>query len=271
MSFLNKPALKKLKCLESYISKFNKAVIAYSGGVDSSLLLKLSCDVLGKQNVLAVTAFSETYPQKDKEQALSFIRKYSVNAITINTLELQNPEFNKNPKNRCYHCKHELFAKITAIAKKHNIPVIFDGSNYDDLSDFRPGRKAVKQFKVKSPLLENKITKQEVREISRHLRLPTWNKPQMACLASRIPYGTRITTNSLTKIDKAENYLRGLGFYNVRVRHYGEIARIEVSKEQINKLFHTNTSEKILRKFKTLGYKYITIDLEGYRTGSMNL
>ena len=261
----------KLTNLKSYISCFKRVVVAYSGGVDSSLVLRVAADTIGKENVTAVLAFSETYPESDKLSAQKFVKKLGVKFITIRTSELDNPKFKKNPKVRCYYCKTELFSKIRQIAKTKNVKTILDGSNYDDLSDYRPGRIALKKFKVKSPLLENKITKTDVREISKSLKLPTWNKPQMACLASRIPYGTMITKDTLRKIDKAETFLRKFGFYNIRVRHYNNIARIEVSSEQINILLNKNTRNKIITAFKKLGYKFITVDIEGFRTGSMNL
>ncbi|MBU0951696.1 MAG: ATP-dependent sacrificial sulfur transferase LarE [Elusimicrobia bacterium] len=266
------PTTNKLKSLRDYVSGFKSVVVAYSGGVDSSLVLKVASDTLGKENVIAVVAFSETYPESDKSFAQQIIKKIGVKSITIRTTELNNPKFKKNPKLRCYYCKSELFSKIKQIATAHNIKTILDGSNYDDLSDFRPGRAALTKFKVISPLLENKITKTDVRKISKSLGLPTWNKPQMACLASRIPYGTMITKETLSKIDSAENFLRKkFGFYNIRVRHYNDIARIEVSPEQINLLLNKNARKKIVSAFKKLGYKFITVDLEGFRTGSMNL
>jgi len=267
----NNSAASKLKQLKTFISAYKSAVVAYSGGVDSTLLLKVTADTLGKNNTLAVLALSETYPESDRATAQNVVKKLGVKCITIRTSELQNRNFRKNPKLRCYYCKSELFSKISRIATEHKIRTIFDGSNYDDLSDYRPGRIALKEFRVTSPLLQTGINKKGVRAISRLLGLPTWNKPQMACLASRIPYGTMITKETLVKIDKAEDILRKFGFINVRVRDYQGTARIEVSQEQINRFFKNGLRNKVTGAFKKLGYKFVTVDLEGYRTGSMNL
>ncbi|MFN3966112.1 MAG: ATP-dependent sacrificial sulfur transferase LarE [Endomicrobiia bacterium] len=256
--------------LKSFIRKFKKVIVAFSGGTDSSLVLKLSVDSLGRKNVIAVTSISETFPKIDRYFARIISKKLKVKHIFIKTQEFQNEQFVKNPVDRCYYCKKELFTKIKKIAKKFNIKTIFDGSNYDDLKDFRPGRIAVKELKIISPLIENKIGKKEIRKLSRVLGLPTWNKPQMPCLASRIPYGCPLDKNVLKKIDSAENYIRKMGFKDVRVRHLGDTARIEVSKEKIPLVLNKKVREKIVRKLKALGYKYITVDLEGYRTGSLN-
>jgi len=259
-----------LNKLRKFIKRFKKVAVAFSGGTDSALVLKLSVDSLGKENVIAITSISETLPEIDKKFAKSITKKLKVKHIFIKTEEFKNKKFKKNPLNRCYYCKKELFTKIKKIAKKFRIDTIFDGSNYDDLSDFRPGRKALKELNVISPLLENKIGKKTVREISKILKLPTWNKPQMACLASRIPYGQMLDEDTLKKIDRAENFIRKFGFENVRIRHYGDIARIEISKEKIPAILKKKTREKIVKKLKSIGYKYITVDLEGYRAGSLN-
>jgi len=259
-----------LNKLRKFIKKFKKVTVAFSGGTDSALVLKLSVDSLGRENVIAVTSISETLPEIDRNFAKSIAKKLKVKHILIKTEEFKNKKFKRNPLNRCYYCKKELFTKIKKIAKKFNIDTIFDGSNYDDLNDYRPGRKALKELNIISPLLENKIGKKDVRKLSKILKLPTWNKPQMACLASRIPYGKMLDKNILKKIDTAENYIRKFGFENVRIRHYGTTARIEVTREKIPAILKGKTREKIVKKLKSIGYKYITLDLEGYRTGSLN-
>lgn len=267
---MNTPRNKLCK-LKNFISKFKNAVVAYSGGVDSTLVFKVSAEVLGKENVIGVTAISEIYPSVDKKSVERFLKKNPVQHIYIRTSELKNKIFRSNPPNRCYYCKKELFNKLNLIAKKFQFNTIFDGTNCDDLNDFRPGRLAAKEFNVVSPLLETKLTKADVREISKYLKLNTYNKPATSCLASRIPYRMKIDKKTLKKIQIAENFIRKVGFQDVRVRHYGDIARIEVSQEQIKLFANKTLRNKIIKKLKTLGYKYITVDLEGYRTGSLNL
>ena len=243
-------------------------LIAYSGGVDSTLLLKVAKDIL-KEKVLAVTADSLTYPSSELKAAKKMTERLKVGHIIIKTKELSDPNFSHNPQDRCYWCKRELFSQLSAIAKKNGMSYIIDGTNYDDRRDFRPGRRAAREFGVRSPLAEVRLTKREIRQLSKELSLSTWDKPAFACLASRFPYGTKITRKNLKKIDRAEEFLRGLGIKgSLRVRHYGSMARIEVLKENFSKLLKLR--DKITSKFKDLGYTYVTLDLEGYRTGSMN-
>lgn len=260
----------RINNLKKFISNFKRVAVAYSGGVDSSLVLKVSGDVLGKNNVVAVTGVSETYPMSDFMTAKKITGLLGVRHVMVKTTELATVSFRENSPLRCYHCKKELFSKIKRIADKYGADAVFDGSNYDDRCDFRPGRKAAEESGVLSPLLRNRITKDDVRKISRTLGLRTWDKPQMACLASRIPYGTAISKPALKRIEAAENILCNMGFRDVRVRHYGTTARLEVSKELVKNLFIPENRKSIIRKLKKLGYKYITVDLEGYRTGSMN-
>lgn len=245
-------------------------IVAFSGGVDSTFLLKVAHDVLGS-NVLAITAKSETYPASELKDAKYLAKLIGAKHKIIETKELENENFSKNPANRCYFCKKELFSKlkgIAAIAKREKINYVLDASNFDDLKDYRPGRMAAKELGVRSPLAEAKITKQEIRLFSKKLGLPTWAKPAQACLASRIPYGNKITEEELTKIDKAENFLRQLGLKELRVRNHGQIARIEVPQKHFQLVFKNN--EKIAQKFKEIGFAYITLDLQGYRMGSLN-
>lgn len=266
---LNKEIWSKYKRLRSIIEGMNRVVIGFSGGVDSTFLLKTAHDVLGDK-VLAVIASSETYPQREIEEALKLARELGVKFKLIETHELRDNKFRQNPPQRCYYCKKELFSRLKSIAQEEGFEWVLDGSNYDDLDDFRPGTKARDELGVRSPLQEAKLTKKDIRLLSKYFGLPTWSKPSFACLASRFPYYTPIDEEGLQRIGQAEDFLRGLGFRQVRVRHHGYLARIEVLPEEISRLVHQKQKEKIIKKFKALGYRYVTIDLEGYRSGSMN-
>ncbi len=255
--------------ISKQIKGLKSAVIAYSGGVDSTLLLSLAVKLLGRKKVLAVVARSETYPEREIKAAVAFCKKNRIRYKLIKTDEILDPNFSANPRERCYFCKKELFSKLLEIAKKENLNCVCDGSNLDDLSDFRPGSKAKKELGIKSPLQEAGLTKEQIRRLSKKLKLPTWDKPSLACLSSRIPYGTAITEPLLAQIGRAEEYLNRLGFRQFRVRHHGEVARIEVEEKDLAKLLKFR--HKISKKLQELGYKYATLDLLGYRTGSMNL
>ena len=246
-----------------------KVLVAFSGGVDSTFLLKVAQDVLGDE-VLAVIASSETYPQREREEALKLAAELNVRYKVIETHELENPDFASNPPQRCYYCKKELFSRLKEIAHSEGIPYVLDGSNYEDTEDFRPGLEAVDELGVCSPLKEVGLVKNEIRQLSRKLGLPTWQKPSFACLSSRFPYYTEIDSQSLKQIDRAEEYLRELGFSQFRVRHHDQIARIEIAPGDFSKLMEKGMREKIIQNFKKWGYVYITLDLEGYRSGSMN-
>ncbi len=265
----------KLEKLKKILKKMGSCLIAYSGGVDSSLLLKLAKDTLGDR-VLAVTALSQTYPKEELKEAKKMARRLGVRHLVIKTKEYNNPNFKKNPLNRCYYCKRELFSKLKAIARKNKIDYILDGSNVDDVLDFRPGELAKKHFGVRSALREAGFRKEDIRILSKRLHLSTWDKPSLACLASRFPYGSQISKRNLLTVDKAENFIRSLGFRQVRVRHYGHLARIEVERNEIPKLIRDyalpagRQGLRITDYLKRLGYNYVTVDLEGYRTGSMN-
>lgn len=258
----------KEKKIESIIKSYKSAIVAYSGGVDSSLLLYLTYLYLGRDNVLALIADSETYPEREKEFAISFCNKYDINFQIIHTDELKDERFNQNPPDRCYYCKSHLFEDALRIKEELGFHIVFEGSNKDDLGDFRPGRKAVEEKGVVSPLLIAGFTKREVRELSKKYNLPTHDKPSKACLASRIPYGKPISIDILQKIDKAENFLENLGFSVVRVRVHNEVARIEVEQKDFQKIIEMK--ETIIKNFLKLGFQYITLDLEGFRSGSMN-
>lgn len=259
--------MSKFNNLINILSRMKKVVVAYSGGVDSSFLLRAAKDTL-KKNVIAVTAKSPTYTKEELDFARKFTRENKIKHIIINTEELENQKFSRNPANRCYYCKTELFTKLKEISRKKNINYVIDASNYDDMKDFRPGVIAAKELGIRSPLKEAKFTKKDIRMFSKKMGLETWNNPTQACLASRFPYGRRITQDSLKKVERAERILKNAGFRQLRVRHYNGLCRIEVSKEDLRRLI--NLSPIIVNKFKRLGYNYVTVDLEGYRTGSMN-
>jgi uncharacterized protein len=246
----------KLKQFQQILRELKSCAIAYSGGVDSTFLIKVAYDTLGK-NAVAVTATSSTYPKRELQDAKQFAKTIGIPHIIIHSEELDISRFSDNPPDRCYYCKKELFRKIQQIAKDHHLNAVLDGSNADDTFDYRPGAKAREELGVRSPLKDVGLTKQEIRD-----------KPAFACLASRFPYGVKITRERLRQVESAEEYLFSLGIKQSRVRYHDHIARIEVGSED----FHTvlTHAKKILKRFKTLGFTYITLDLEGYRTGSLN-
>ncbi len=257
----------KLEGLKALLRRLGSVLVAYSGGVDSSFLLKVACEVLGSQ-VLAVTALSETYPKSEVALAQQFAKKLKVKHKIIRTKEFLDPNFLKNPQNRCYFCKKELFSRLNRLVKQNNINFVIDGSNLDDLGDYRPGSLAKKELKVRSPLQEVGLTKEDIRKLSKKIGLTTWNKPALACLASRIPYNSPITKIRLRRIGRAEDSLRSKFCIkgNLRVRDFGSSALIEVDKVEIGKL----SLGKIKKIFKSLGYKDTEIDPKGYRMGRMN-
>ena len=244
-------------------------LIAYSGGVDSTFLLKIARDTLGS-NILAVTADSPTYPSQEIQEARALARKLSARQLTIETEEFADSNFIRNPPDRCYYCKKELFSKLRKIARENHLNHVLDGSNLDDEKDFRPGMRAAREFQVRSPLREAGLTKEDIRQLSKEADLVTWNKPALACLASRFPYGKPLTKQGLSRVGKAERLLRDMGIGQVRVRDHTHIARIEVSRGEIDRLLSDSFRNKLVDKLKELGYTYVTLDLEGYRTGSMN-
>jgi pyridinium-3,5-biscarboxylic acid mononucleotide sulfurtransferase len=259
----------KLEILKENIKGMGSLAVAFSGGVDSTFLIKVAYDVLNDK-VIAVTARSSTYPEREFKEAVDFINNLGAKHVVIISEELDIEGFAANPVDRCYHCKKELFTKILDVAEMNNIKFVADGSNMDDLGDYRPGMKAVKELKVVSPLKEVGMTKEDIRILSKEMGLPTWDKPAFACLSSRFPYGQQITREKLGMVDKAEQFLLDLGFKQVRVRHHGDIARIEVSVDERKKFFSEELMDKIYLKFKELGFNYTSLDLKGYRTGSMN-
>jgi len=259
----------KFQNLKDNLKKLSSVAIAYSGGVDSTFLLKVAADVLGDK-VIAITAKSTTYPEREFKEAVKYIGDIGAKHIVIISEELEIEGFAKNPIDRCYFCKKELFSKVRKVADDNNINAVLDGSNADDVSDYRPGMKAASELKVISPLKEAKLTKDDIRVLSKRLGLPTWNKPAFACLSSRFPYGNEITVEKLSMVERAEQFLMDLGFRQIRVRHHEEIARVEVNAEERNKFFDIELMDRVGNELKKIGFKYVTLDLLGYRTGSMN-
>jgi len=262
-------AQKKLEVLEGIVKNTGGMAIAFSGGVDSSFLAAVAQRVLGGR-ALAVTALSPTYSAREQEEAARVARKIGIRHETVVSNELEIPCFADNPPDRCYHCKKELFDVVRGVAAKHGIAAIAHGANADDRSDYRPGQLAAEQGGALSPLMDVGLGKEEIRALSREMGLPTADKPAMACLASRFPYGSRITREALEAVDKVEEALKKCGFRQVRVRHHGDIARIEVPAEEIAECLDETLREKIVRAAREAGFLYVTLDLQGYRTGSMN-
>lgn len=262
-------AHEKLQKLEDNIRHMGSLAVSFSGGVDSTFLLKVATDVLGDR-ALAVTARSSTYPERELKEAEAFAQRIGVRHVVIDSEELDIKGYSDNPVNRCYYCKHELFEKVKEVARQNGIRYVSDGSNLDDLGDYRPGMQAAKELEVVSPLKAAEMTKDDIRLLSREMGLPTWNKPAFACLASRFPYGQKITREKLAMVDQAEQYLLDRGFRQVRVRHHGDLARIEVGPGELNRFFNEEFMAKVYAEFKRIGFTYVTLDLRGYRTGSMN-
>jgi uncharacterized protein len=264
---MEKHLSEKLRSLEKILSTYPSALVAFSGGVDSTFLAYECKKIIG-QNTLLVTATSSTYPKSEFESARSLAEQFCLCHKVIVSEELDIPEFSSNPKNRCYYCKKELFSKLLKIANEEGIAVIFDGNNADDSSDYRPGRIAAKELGILSPLELAGLTKNDIRALSREYNLPTYNKPAMACLASRFPYGEAITKEKLSRVEKAEHELFDLGFSQVRVRSHGDLARVEISRNEFQRAFEH--IDKITMILKQSGFAYQCLDLQGYRTGSMN-
>jgi|GEM_PF-2672 len=263
------PLNRKLNDLQNIIRSMDSIAIAFSGGVDSTFLLKVAHELLGDK-VIAVTACSSTYPAREFRTAVDFVNNAGIKYLVIAAEELDVEGFADNPPNRCYLCKRELFTRIVQIAGQKNISFVADGSNADDIKDYRPGMRALSELKILSPLREANMTKEDIRALSKRMNLPTWNKPAFACLASRIPYGQKINREKLSMVDRAEQFLLDLGFEQVRVRHHGDIARIEVLPQERVRFVDESLMDQINDQFKQIGFAYTALDLNGYRTGSMN-
>lgn len=259
----------KKKHLDTYLQELGSLVVAFSSGVDSTFLLKTAHDLLGDK-VIAVTSHSYLFPDREYNEAKAFCEKEHIEHIIVESDELSIEGFSQNPKNRCYLCKHELFTKILQIAKERNISYVAEGSNMDDNGDYRPGLIAVAELEIKSPLREAKLAKDEIRQLSKEIGLSTWDKQSFACLSSRFVYGETITEEKLSMVDRAEQKLLDLGFHQVRVRIHNNIARIEILPSEFSKILENDTADLLNQYLQEIGFTYVTLDLGGYQTGSMN-
>lgn len=264
------PLAQKYDRLRETLREMESVVVGFSGGADSALLTRVAHDELGDRAV-AVVALSESYPKRERDEAVALAARIGVPLVTVETRELENESYASNPADRCYYCKTELFVHLSAVARDRSIRWIAYGANHDDLGDYRPGQQAAREFGVRAPLIEVGLTKPEIRHLSKELGLSTWDKPAMACLSSRFPYGTRITAQLLARLDAAEDFLRhDLGFRQIRVRHHDSIARLEVDAAEIDRMLDPDLRQRISDRLKELGYTYVAMELTGYRSGSLN-
>ena len=266
---MSEPTAAKAAALEARLAALGSVLVAYSGGVDSAFLAVTAARVLGERS-LCVTADSPSYPDRHRDLAIGTARAFSLRHEMVRTSEMDNPDYRANPSNRCYYCKHELYSRLTAIARERGLAAVVDGSNADDRGDYRPGRQAAREFGVLSPLDEAGLTKDEIRDLARRAGMATWDEPASACLSSRIPYHSEVTEEKLRTIEAAERVLRDLQFRVFRVRHHDTMARLELGRDEMARALEPDVAAHIDRALRALGYAHVVVDLRGYRLGSLN-